>query len=244
MDYKVLPFVKEDLQENGVVKGYGSTFGGKPDSYGDIISMGAFSESIIKKGRGGMGISMLYQHDSDKPLGVWDTIYEDSKGLKMEGRLAIKTQLGMESYELMKMGALKGLSIGFDLPRDKFGKVDPSSYEIDQKTNVRLLKKINLWETSIVTFPANTRARITGVKALLEAKTERELEHALRDSGLSRKEAVYLASLCKSGLRDSGSDSEVEEILNTLNRTVKEINPDPLSDILNTLNCVTENFKI
>ena len=70
MDYKIVPFVKEDLQENGIIKGYGSTFGGKPDSYGDIIAHGAFAESIVKKGRGGMGISMLYQHDSTKPLGV------------------------------------------------------------------------------------------------------------------------------------------------------------------------------
>jgi HK97 family phage prohead protease len=243
MDYKVLPFVKEDLQENGIIKGYGSTFGGKPDSYGDIIAHGAFAESIVKKGRGGMGISMLYQHSADKPLGVWDTIYEDSKGLKMEGRLAMKTQLGMESYELMKLGALKGLSIGFDIPRTKDGKVDPSSYEIDSKKNTRLLKKINLWEVSPVTFAANTRASITGVKGLKEAKTVRELERLLRDSGLSKSEAVYLASMCKSGLRDSGADDQVSEILDTLNRTISEMKIDPISDILNTLNFVSRSFN-
>ena len=244
MDYKIVPFVKEDLQENGIIKGYGSTFGGKPDSYGDIIAYGAFAESIVKKGRGGMGISMLYQHDSTKPLGVWDTIQEDSRGLKMEDRLAMKTQLGMESYELMKLGALQGLSIGFDLPRDKTGKVDSNAYEIDEKSNTRLLKKINLWEVSPVTFAANTRARITGVKGFEDIKTEREMEKALRDSGLSKSEAVYLASLFKSGLRDSGSDIEVGNLLKTAKLTNESMKIDSaLASLLNSLNSVNDMLK-
>lgn len=219
---KVVPFEKEDLQENGIIKGYGSTFGGKPDSYGDIIAKGAFAESILGNGRGGMGISMLYQHDASRPTGVWDIIMEDSRGLKMEGRLAMKTQLGSENYELLKMGALKGLSIGFDLPRTKDGKVDPAAYEVDEKKGTRLLKKINLWETSIVTFPANTRARVTGVKSLKDVTDVRDFEHALRDLGLSKSQSVYVASLCKPSLSDSGKGG-AEELLEALNATIADI---------------------
>jgi len=239
----VVPFEKKDVQETGLFTGYGSTFGGKPDSYGDIIAPGAFSDSIAKNGRGGMGIAMLYQHDSTQPIGIWNHIAQDKKGLYMEGQLALKTQRGAETYELMKMGALKGLSIGFDMPKTSDGKVDPEAIEVNEKNRTQLLKRINLWEVSPVTFAANTRARVTGVKNFEEAKTVRELERLLRDSGLSKSEAVYLASMCKSGLRDSGADDEVKEILNTLNETVAGMKINPINDILNTLNFVSESLN-
>lgn len=237
---KTVEFIKEDIQENGVFTGYGSTFGGKPDSYGDIIAEGAFSKSLSKNGRGGLGIAMLWQHKADKIPGVWKKFWEDKKGLGNEGMLALKTQLGSDAYELMQIGGIKAQSIGFDLPRDKTGKVKPSAYELDKTKNTRLLKEINLWEVSLVTFPANTNARITGVKNLKEARTVRELEHYLRDLGLSKNEACHLASMCKSGLRDSGADNEVEEILDTINKTVEDMKTNPVIDILNTLNSVNE----
>jgi len=232
----IVPFEKKDIQESGVFTGYGSTFGGKPDSYGDIIAPGAFSESIAKNGRGGMGIAMLYQHDHTQPIGVWKSIAQDKKGLIMEGQLALKTQRGAETYELMKMGALKGLSIGFDMIRDENGKIAEDAIEVNEKKRTQLLKRINLWEVSPVTFAANTRARVTGVKSLQEAKTEREMEKILRDSGLSRSDSVYLASMCKSGLRDSGDDNQIKDILNTINEVNNSLKVDPLIDILNTLN--------
>lgn len=244
LEYKQVPFEKEDIQENGIFKGYGSTFLGKPDSYGDIIAHGAFAESIIKKGRGGMGISMLFQHMSDRIPGAWKAISEDSRGLKVEGQLALKTQLGQESYELLKLDALKGLSIGFDLPRLKDGKVDPKTYEIDEKSNTRLLKKINLWEISLVTFPANTRARVTGVKNLEKAGTVREFEKSLRELGLTKSQSVYIASLCAPSLRDSGSGES--EVLKSLNDTLLEAVVAMKSDrtavggILDTLNHVNK----
>lgn len=242
--YIDVPFEKEDVQENGIFKGYGSTFGGKPDSYGDIIAPGAFSETLLKNGRGGMGVSMLWQHKSDEPIGVWTALSEDRRGLKLEGKLEIDSEFGKRIHGLMKMGALKGLSIGFDMPRDKNGKVDPSTYEIDSKKNTRLLKRINLWEVSPVTFPANTRARITGVKSIEEAKTEREMERILRDSGLSKSDAVYLASLCKSGLRDSGAGNGISELLNVVQKTSQELKNDiALINLRNSLNDVNNMLK-
>lgn len=240
----IVPFEKKDIQESGFFTGYGSTFGGKPDSYGDIIAPGAFTDSIAKNGRGGMGIAMLYQHDSTQPIGVWKSIAQDKKGLIMEGQLALKTQQGQETYELMKMGALKGLSIGFDMPRGEDGKIETDAIEINEKNKTQLLKRINLWEVSPVTFAANTRARVTGVKNLEDAKTVRELEKSLRDSGLSKSEAVYLASMCKIGLRDSG-EGEIEDLLKTLNKTVEEMkNYSLLTGLLNDLNFVRNELKI
>lgn len=240
---KVIPFVKEDVEnDQGIIKGYGSTFGGKPDSYGDIIAPGAFSESIKNNGRGGLGFAMLWQHNSSDPMGIWEEVSENKKGLLVKGPVEIGTDIGLHRFNLIKMGAVKGLSIGFDMPRDKDGKVDSDSYEINEKNRTRLLKTIDLWEISPVTFAANTRANITGAKGLKEAKTEREIERILRDSGLSRSDSVYLASLCKFGLRDSGTDNEVKEILKTLDRVSEDMKTNPVNDILETLNFVNSTL--
>jgi HK97 family phage prohead protease len=152
----------------GLIEGYGSVFGGV-DSYGDRIAPGAFAKSItVRKPK------MLWQHRMDKPIGVWDEVTEDGKGLRLKGRLA-KTELAMEARELVKMGAMDGLSIGFRTIAD------------EMEGNTRLLKEIDLWEVSFVTIPADDAARIGGIKSLA---TERDIEDALRASvGFSRREA-------------------------------------------------------
>lgn len=243
---KVIPFVKEDIEnDKGIIKGYGSTFGGKPDSYGDIIAPGAFTESIRNNGRGGLGFAMLWQHNSSDPMGTWEKVSENKKGLLVEGPVEIGTDIGLHRFNLIKMGAVKGLSIGFDLPRDKDGKIAEDAIERDEKKRTTLLKRINLWEISPVTFAANTRASITGVKGLKDAKTVRELEHLLRDSGMSRSEAVYIASMCKSGLRDSGADDEVKDLLETAKRVNEDMkNVSLLSGLLNDLNFINSELKI
>jgi HK97 family phage prohead protease len=156
----------------GAVEGYGSVFGGV-DSYGDRIVPGAFAKTLTKRKP-----KMLWQHRMDKPIGVWDEVIEDGKGLRLKGRLATTPQ-AQEARELVKMGAMDGLSIGFRTLSD------------EMEGNVRLLKEIDLWEVSFVTIPADSAATLTGIKA---EKTEREVEEALRSIGLSRREAkAFLA---------------------------------------------------
>jgi hypothetical protein len=101
---------------------------------------------------------------------------------------------------------------------------DPESFEWVEKANgqsIRYLKKLDLWEISPVTFPANTRATITTVKDFEGCATERELEGKLRDAGLSRKAAEYIISLLdKTALRDpglnlKGGEDEYDEIMET-----------------------------
>lgn len=197
----------EDISEDGTFKGWASTFGGPPDSYNDIIVYGAFTETLKKGGRNGNGIAMLYQHNSSQPIGVWTKLEELKKGLKVEGQLVMDVQVAKETHSLMKAGAIKGLSIGYDYARLPDGSRDPDAYEIVEKPKgryVRYLKKLELWEVSPVTFPANTRATITTVKQFERCKTPRELEDALREAGLSKSSALYIVSLCKHTLRESG----------------------------------------
>ena len=183
----------EDVQEGGSFKGYASTFGGKPDLGGDVVVEGAFKETLSKGGLSGFGIAMLYQHQMDKPIGTWTSINEDKRGLIVEGQLVTKSFYGNEAYELMKAGAIKGLSIGYRVPE--------GGAEYDDKKRVRYLKKLDLYEISPVTIPMNTRAQINQVKGIKEAKTERELEYALRDAGLSIQATRYIVSLCRPRIR-------------------------------------------
>jgi HK97 family phage prohead protease len=200
--YIECPFeVKSDsITEDGIFEGYGRDYINKKDSYGDIISRGAFTDTIKNGGRNGNGIAMLWQHDSKNPIGVWAEIEEIKNKLRVVGQLALGVQQADEAYILMKMGAIKGLSIGWDFPRDESGDPLEDSYKIVNKDKIRTryLQKIELWEISPVTFPANTRATITNVKGVIkEAKTLREFEQGLRESGLSKNASVYLASLYK-----------------------------------------------
>lgn len=194
-------------EEQGVFSGYGSIFGNK-DLGGDVVVQGAFAKSIGKKGA--KAVKMLYQHKSDEPIGVFDEIIEDERGLKVQGRLAMGTQKGREVFELMKMGALTGLSIGY--------RVDPKDVDYDEKGKGkrRYLKSVDLMEISAVTFPMNPKAGISAVKGA--ERTVREWEELLRDAGsLSRNEAKAAASAVSKALeqRDAVKE-ETPEVLEAI----------------------------
>ena len=195
----------EEDDDKGVFQGYGSIFGNK-DLGNDVVVQGAFAKSIGKKGA--KAVKMLYQHRPDEPIGVFDEIIEDNRGLKVKGRLAMGTQRGREVYELMKMGALDGLSIGY--------RVSPKGADYDDRGKKRLLKEVDLMEISAVTFPMNPKARVAQVKGA--DRSVREWEEILRDAGsLSRSEAkVGASALTKAlDLRDAG-DNDTPELVDAL----------------------------
>jgi HK97 family phage prohead protease len=198
--------IKAEEGDAGTFSGYGSIFG-NVDLGQDVVEKGAFSRSIAK--RGAKGIKLLYQHRIDEPIGIFDEIVEDERGLKVKGRLAMGTQRGREAYELMKMGALDGLSIGYRL--------EPKGYTYDADKGRRYLKEVDLMEISAVTFPMNPRARVSAVKGA--DWTVRQWESFLRDAGsLSRSEAkAAAAAVAKAlGLRDAEGQSDVLQSMKRL----------------------------
>lgn len=149
LEYKSVPFeVKEVVDVSGggwEIAGYASTFGGEPDSYGDIIAAGAFAESIAAR-----PTKFLYEHF--EPIGKQLEIREDDKGLF--GRWSIvDTQTGTDAYKLAKAGVLDSLSIGYFTVEDEW-----------TREGVRILRKVDLFEVSCVAIPANRNAVITDVK--------------------------------------------------------------------------------
>ena len=171
-----------ETDDDGSFEGYASVFGNK-DLGNDVIMQGAFSKSIYKKKP--KQIKLLYQHKTDEPIGVIDDVMEDKRGLKVKGRLAMNTQKGREVFELMKMGALDSMSIGYRL--------NPKGYHYDDKEKKRVIKEVDLMEISMVTFPMNPKAKITKVK--LAEMNVRELEHYLRDAGMSGSVAKQSANI-------------------------------------------------
>lgn len=195
-DYLDVPFKIKAVSDDGLFSGYGSVFN-VVDSYKEIVVPGAFVDSLE-----GRMPSLLWQHRSGEPIGVYTAVREDNVGLYVEGKLALKTSRGAEAYELLKMGAISGLSIGFITREDSYDKV----------SGIRTLKKLDLWEVSLVTFPANDAARISAVKSIQQIKNLADAERFLRDSGgLSKGEAVEFVSRIKSlhGRRDSDELGEL-----------------------------------
>ena len=200
LDVKFEIKTEEIGEEKGLFSGYGSIFNNK-DLGNDVVLAGAFAQSIGRKGA--KAVKLLYQHKQDELVDVFDEIIEDQKGLKVKGRLAMGTQRGREVYELMKMGAIDGLSIGY--------RVDDKGYEYDKRRRRRMLKSVDLMEISAVTFPMNPRARIQAVKGA--ERTVRDWEQFLRDEGsLSRTEAKAAASAVTKALeqRDAVKEEQPE----------------------------------
>ena len=202
----------EDEDKNyGTFEGYGSVFGNK-DLGNDVIEAGAFAKSLKK--RKPQNVKLLYQHKSDMPIGVFDEIKEDEHGLVVKGRLALKTQAGAEAYELLKMGALDGLSIGF--------RVNPKEVSYDKRGNKRIIKEVDLMEVSLVTFPMNPQATVRSVKG--EQYTIREWENGLRDAfNLSRSEAKVAAKAVTKCFdqREVDESAELVDAIKELTLTLK-----------------------
>lgn len=169
--------------DDGTIEGYGSVFNVK-DAYGDVIVPGAFAASLAAHRANSSMPAMLWSHRADEPIGVWTDMSEDSTGLLVKGKLLLDTQVGAETYTRVKSGAVKGLSIGFiadDAP-------------IDSATGIRTVRAIDLWEVSVVTFPANPKAEITHVKNSDGLVAPKDAEKILREAGFSKSDATAFVS--------------------------------------------------
>lgn len=221
--------LKQADGEEGVFSGYASTFGNE-DTVGDIVDYGAFAESLAKREP-----KVLWQHKMDKPVGKLLEAKEDAKGLFVRVKLALGTTLGRDAYEYMKAGIIDRLSIGF--------MVKEAAY--DQNTNIRTIKKAELFEFSLVTIPANDEAAITSVKSV--PQTERDFEKFLREAGYSRTEAKAITSRGIKGyqdvLRDAGVDTpndvlrEADEVKKLLSQLCKTLGVNDGRDVGNQIPC-------
>jgi HK97 family phage prohead protease len=160
--------------------------------------------------------AMLWQHDAEEPIGIWTEMSEDKNGLKIKGQLSLETTRGKEAHALVKMGALNGLSIGFV----------SKAWEYDKEKETRTLTEIDLWEVSVVTFPANSKARVTSVKRadVAEISTIRQAEKALRDAGFSDDAAkAFVAQVKLIATEERDARDAAIATQNAANRLLKSL---------------------
>lgn len=158
--------------EGGVVEGYASVFGVR-DQGGDVVQPGAYAASLARLASAGRRVKMLWQHDPGRPIGVWDEVREDARGLWVRGRILDAVAQGREAMALMAAGAIDGLSIGYRTVR------------ASRDAKGRLLDEIDLWEVSLVTFPMLPEARASakdarGVTRAVRAEALRQARDAIR----------------------------------------------------------------
>lgn len=132
------------LDDDHVIEGYASLFGAK-DQGGDVVQKGAYAKSL----EGGRRVKMLWQHDPSEPIGIWDEVREDERGLYVKGRLLDSVARAREAAALTRAGAIDGLSIGYRTVKSH-----------KNESGNRCLSEVELWEVSLVTFPMLPEARL------------------------------------------------------------------------------------
>ncbi len=208
-----MPLTIKSVSDTGEFEGYGSVFGVK-DSYSDIIVPGAFQKSLAGWKEKGRMPALLWQHNMSEPIGIYTEMREDETGLYLKGRLLIDDDpLAKRAHAHMKAGSLSGLSIGYVL----------NDYEYDKAKDAFVLKDIDLWEVSLVTFPANDEARISNVKSLLErgeTPPPSKVEKALREVGFSGSQAKAFMAKGYSAItpREAAADDALESLKTLISR--------------------------
>jgi hypothetical protein len=201
------PFSVKATGEPGAIEGHGAIFNVlHPTSswalgpeWQDRILPGAFVQTLAESKKLGVVPAMLYMHERGNVPGVWHVVEEDKEGLLTSGQVSLSavSPSGATLYELLKMGAINGLSIGFRVMKSA----------LDEKAKVRDIIAVDLGEVSIVDIPGGPSARITDVKSG-DPHNIQFLETVLRDAGLSRKEAKALLADGFTALRDAVANDE------------------------------------
>lgn len=182
----------KEVDEEGHFSGYASVYN-VIDSYREVVVPGAFANTLRKWATRGRLPPALWQHRSSEPVGPFTKMVEDERGLYTEGQLLVKdVQRSREARAFMLSKTVDGMSIGFNSIIEEY----------NSETKLLSLKEIDLWEVSIVTFPANTESLITEVKSMFDGNVPsiKEIEEVLRDAGFSRTQAKALVGHGYEGL--------------------------------------------
>ena len=186
--------VTVDVADNpGQIEGYASVFG-EVDNGGDIVAPGAYARSLSEIAAKGRKVKMLWQHNPEQPIGVWDEVREDEKGLFVKGRILMDLSKGREAAAMIEAGAIDGLSIGYRTVK-----------ATKNSEGNRVLQDLELWEVSLVTFPMLESAIIGAKKSVQDEifeklkagdrLTEREFETLAKGLGLSNSQAERAARI-------------------------------------------------
>lgn len=174
LEHKFVRLGETETVTDGVqIEGYASFFG-QVDKGGDVVAKGAYAASLKRLAAKNGRVKMLWQHDPAQPIGIWDEVREDARGLYVKGRILNDVEKGREAVALIDAGAIDGLSIGYRTLR-----------ATKNDKGQRLLNELELWEVSLVTFPMLPSARVGAKGESLVLDTDlRELAASINDARL------------------------------------------------------------
>ena len=190
--------IKAPEDDTGVITGYFSTYDRIPDSYGDVVAKGAFTETIEARKASGHPFPMCWNHDLDQIIGAVDSIEEDDHGPLMTAHF-FDSPLAQEKRELVKSGVVYQFSFAYETK-------ESAAVTLEDGTKANELQKLDLFEISIVPIPANPRAEVTSIKA-----TEPEEKSGRRNRKSDEDIIKNIISLAQSLLDDEQDDTEEPE---------------------------------
>lgn len=152
----------DDGLEDGQFTAYASVFG-NVDSYGDVVKKGAFTDTLKEWAEKDAPIPLLWGHDifdMFNNIGHLEDAKEDDRGLLVKGQFDLDNPNGAQAYKLVKSKRVTDLSFAYDV-------LDEGSIEIEKGEKANELRKLKLYEVSVVPMGANSETEFVGVKAAL-----------------------------------------------------------------------------
>lgn len=231
--------------DNGIVEGYASTWTKTPDSYGDIVIKGAFTETLKKRKATGHPFPLCFNHDFDQIIGAVTEAEEDDFGLKIKASF-LNTALAQEKRELVKEGIVWQFSFAYSV----LGSEEPTAEEKKQGI-FQKLTKLDLYEVSLVPVPANQTAIVTEVKNDSEAETkEAEVEeksgrrNSKKDADAIKQAITLLQSVLDDA--DESDEGEDESKANEASEELKKSNPekDAMLNYIKSMSKENENDEV
>lgn len=186
--------------ENGVVEGYASTWTKTPDSYGDIVIKGAFTETLKKRKATGHPFPLCFNHDFDQIIGAVFEAEEDDYGLKIRASF-LNTPAAQEKRELVKEGIVWQFSFAYSVLGSEAPTEEEKKQGIFQK-----LTKLDLYEVSLVPVPANQTAVVTEIKNDENIEEKAGKRNSAKDEALIRDAISALQALLDTADEDQGED--------------------------------------
>jgi len=188
MEHKYKEFRVKSEGDSGTISGYFSTYDRIPDSYGDVIAKGAFTETIKAREESGHPFPLCWNHDLNQIIGKVESIEDTEKGPLMTASF-FNTPLAQEKREIVKSGCVYQFSFAYDVK-------DAAIVDLEDGTKANELRQIDLFEVSIVPIPANPRAEVTDIKS------------GRRNSKSDADTIRQIISLAQSLLADEVDDTE------------------------------------
>lgn len=185
--------------ENGIVEGYASTWTKTPDSYGDIVIKGAFTDTLKKRKATGHPFPLCFNHDFDQIIGAVFEAEEDDYGLKIKASF-LNTPAAQEKRELVKEGIVWQFSFAYSV----LGWEEPTEEERKQGI-FNKLTKLELYEVSLVPVPANQTAIVTDIKKDDHIEEKSGKRNSAKDEALIR-EAISALQALLDNADDQGED--------------------------------------